>query len=141
MKIGQLMKVMVAVDGSRNSLRAGKLAVNLAKKTGSRLIVVSVITTPPYAISGSHYFATERKKTERWIGQILNLARSGHVKVSTQILLSVSVVKSLLDYAASKNVDLIVVGTRGLGTFKRLAIGSVSSALVNHSRCSVLVVR
>ena len=141
MKTGQLKKVMVAVDGSKNSFRAGKLAVNLAKKVGSRLIVVSVIPTPPYAISGSRYFTTERKKTERWIGQILNLARSGHVKVSTQILLDVSVVKSLLDYAASKKVDLIVVGTRGLGTFKRLAIGSVSSALVNHSTCSVLVVR
>jgi nucleotide-binding universal stress UspA family protein len=36
MKTDQLKKVMVAVDGSKNSLRAGKLAVNLAKKTGSR---------------------------------------------------------------------------------------------------------
>ena len=73
----------------------------------------------------------------------MNLARLGHVKISSQVLLSVSVVKPLLDYAVSKNVDLIVVGTRGLGlgTFKRLTLGSVSSALVNHSHCSVLVVR
>jgi len=141
MKTSQLKNVMVAVDGSTNSLRAGKLAVNLAKKTGSRLIVVSVIATPPYAIAGSRYFMTERKRTERWVGQILNLARSGDVRASPQILQSVSVVKSLLECAASKNVDLIVIGSRGLGTFKRLTIGSVSSALVNHSRCSVLVVR
>jgi len=132
---------MVAVDGSKDSLRAGKLAVHLAKRTGSQLIVVSVIATPPYAISGSRYFAVERRKTERWIGQVVNLARAGHVRVSTQVLLSVSAVKALLDYATRKRVDLIVVGTRGLGTFKRLTIGSVSSAIVHHSPCSVLVVR
>jgi nucleotide-binding universal stress UspA family protein len=46
-----------------------------------------------------------------------------------------------LDFASNKKVDLLVVGTRGLGAFKRLTIGSVSSAAVNHATCSVLVVR
>ena len=69
-KTGQLKKVMVAVDGSKNSLYAGILAVNLAKKTGSQLIVVSVIPTPPYAISGSRYFATERKKRKDGLAEL-----------------------------------------------------------------------
>lgn len=47
-KPNQIKKIMVAVDGSKNSLRAGKLAVNIAKKSGSQLIVVSVIVRPSY---------------------------------------------------------------------------------------------
>jgi len=142
MKSNQIKKIMVAVDGSKNSLRAGKLAVNIAKKSGSQLIVVSVIVRPSYMRTGPQYFAAARKLWhEKWNAQVLSLARSEGVKASTLVLQSDSVVKSLLDFTSTKKVDLIVVGTRGLGTFKRLLIGSVSSAVVNHATCSVLVVR
>jgi len=141
-KVNQIRKVMVAVDGSKNSLRAGKLAVNLAKNSGSLLIIVSVVVRPSYMRTGPPYFSAARRLWhKKWNDQVLNLARSEGVKASSLILQSSSVVKSLLDFAASKKVDLIVVGTRGLGTFKRLLIGSVSSAVVNHATCSVLVVR
>ena len=43
--------------------------------------------------------------------------------------------------ATESNVDLIVLGTRGLTRFKKLLIGSVSSEVVNHGHCSVLIVR
>ncbi len=142
MKTNQIKLIVIATDGSKNSFRAGKLAVKIAKKTGSQLIVVSVIADPPYMIAGPRYFSTARRKWhKKWIDQILNLARSEGVKASAQILQSTSVVKSLLDFASSKKADLLVVGTRGLGAFERLTIGSVSSAAVNHATCSVLVVR
>ncbi len=142
MKANQIQKIMVAVDGSKNSLRAGKLAINIAKKSGSQLIVVSVIVRPSYMVNGPQYFpAARRMWHKKWDDNVLNLARSEDVKASARILQSASVVKSLLDFASSKKVDLIVVGTRGLGTFKRLLIGSVSSAVVNHAACAVLVVR
>ena len=142
MKANEIEKVMVAIDGSKNSLRAGKLAVNIAKNSGSQLIIMSVIVRPSYMVSQPQYFSAARRKLhKRWNDRVLKLARSEGVKVSAQILQSSSVVKSLLDFAASKKVDLIVVGTRGLGTFKRLIVGSVSSAVVYHATCSVLVVR
>lgn len=138
----EIRKVMVAVDGSQNSLRAGKLAVYIAKKSGSQLIVVSVLVRPSYMRTGPPYFlAARRLWHKKWNDQVLDLAESEGVKASALILQSASVVKSLLDLASSKKVDLIVVGTRGLGTFKRLLIGSVSSAVINHAACSVLVVR
>lgn len=142
MEKNQVRRIMVAVDGSTNSLRAGKLAVNIAKKFGSRLIVVSVIVRPSYMRTGPPYFfATRRLWHKKWNEQVLSLARSEGVKASATILQSASVAKSLVDLASSKKVDLMVVGTRGLGVFKRLLIGSVSSAVVNHATCSVLVVR
>ncbi len=135
-KTSQIKKIVVATDGSKNSFRAGKLAVKIAKKTGSLLIVVSVIADPPYMIFGPRYFSTARRKWhEKWNDQILNLARSGGVKASAQILQSTSVVKSLLNFASSKKADLLVVGTRGLGAFERLTIGSVSSAVVSQPSC------
>ena len=141
-KANQIKKIMVAVDGSKNSLRAGKLAANIAKNSGSQLIVVSVVVRPSYMRTGPQYFAAARRMWhKKWNDQVLSLARSEGVRASAQVLQSASVVKSLLDFASSKKADLLVVGTRGLGAFERLTIGSVSSAVVNHATCSVLVVR
>jgi nucleotide-binding universal stress UspA family protein len=47
--------------------------------------------------------------------------------------------KALL--TAAKTADLLVVGTRGLGGFERLLLGSVAEQCIRHAACSVLVVR
>ncbi len=52
-----------------------------------------------------------------------------------------SVVQSLSEYAANEKADLLVIGTRGLGGFKKMLLGSVSSGVVQRVPCSVLVVR
>ena len=52
-----------------------------------------------------------------------------------------SPVKVILEYAEEEGVDLIVAGTRGLGGFPKMLLGSVSSGLVSHAHCRVLVVR
>ena len=72
----------------------------------------------------------------------MSLAKRQNVKVTKRVLKgAASVVQSITDYAAAQNVDLIVVGTKGSGGFKRLLLGSVSSGVVNHGASSVLVVR
>ena len=46
-----------------------------------------------------------------------------------------------MEFAASEKADLVVTGTRGMTGFRKLIMGSVSSGLVNHAHCPVLVVR
>jgi nucleotide-binding universal stress UspA family protein len=52
-----------------------------------------------------------------------------------------SVIGAIIDYAANKDIDLIVIGTRGRTGLKRLLMGSVANAVVQHAHCSVLLVR
>jgi len=140
-------KVLVAVDGSENSRTAARTAVSLSKPCDAELIVLHVISRPTYPIVGDEgiantdYYAAARKESKEWIDSAVSLAKSNGVRAVGQVLQSGSIVKAILDYAAENSVDLIVVGTRGLSDFKRLLIGSVSSGVVNHAQCSVLVVR
>ena len=66
----------------------------------------------------------------------------GISKLNTENFTDVkSVIRSIIDYANSKDVDLIVIGTRGRTGLKRLLMGSVANGVIQHAHCSVLLVR
>jgi nucleotide-binding universal stress UspA family protein len=65
----------------------------------------------------------------------------GRVRKVTTTTLVGQAAPSLLSEAAKQPSDLIVVGARGLGTVKRLLLGSVSESVLRHASCSVLIVR
>ena len=69
-------------------------------------------------------------------------AQKHGVKASGHILSrQASVIQAIVVDAADLKVDLIVIGSRGLGGFKRVLLGSVSIGVVTHAHCPVLVVR
>ena len=63
------------------------------------------------------------------------------IKIETTIIVSTATVDSILDYAEDKDVDLIVVGTRGRSGIKKLLLGSTASGIVTYSSCPVIVVK
>jgi nucleotide-binding universal stress UspA family protein len=145
-------KILVAIDGSKSAGKAAKLAVKLAKQSGAKLIVLSVLPQPVYLYTSApqvglppirNYHATyyPLKDAEHWVDQTVALARGQGVDVKGRVLKASSVVQSIIDYAKNQKADLIVLGTRGAGGFKRLLLGSVSNAAVAHADCPVMVVR
>jgi nucleotide-binding universal stress UspA family protein len=148
-------KILVAVDGSEDALKAAHYAAMLAEKLGSRLILVHILQfqkyfTGPMTTSSKttnsileSYASKAREKAQDWISKLAADDAIERTKPETQILSDqgMSIVGAILDYAEKNGVDLIVVGSRGLGGFKKLILGSVSQGIINHSTCSVLVVR
>ncbi|MGP8070826.1 MAG: universal stress protein [Candidatus Bathyarchaeia archaeon] len=149
-------RILVAVDGSESSFRAARVAIKLAKRNEADLLVVSVIQTPAHpfmrtqtltspgmdvdGLEGYYKYAT--RDAQEWIDKVASIATPLGVKVRERVLKgATSVVRALTDHAASQAVDLIVVGRKGSGGFKRLLLGSVSNGVVNHAASSVLVVR
>lgn len=144
-------RVLVAVDGSDNSQRAALWGIDLAKREGASLFVVNVIPTPIYASSSQatlpipemkEFYDKARTDAESIVQDVVTKAETAGLKVRGEIIENVpSVVESITDYADEWKVEVIVVGTRGLNGFKKMLLGSVSSGLVSHASCSVLVVR
>jgi nucleotide-binding universal stress UspA family protein len=153
-------RILVAVDGSESSIRAARVAARLAKRNEADLLVVSVIQRPAHPFMPTQsptesmisptinvrglqdYYKYASKDAQEWIDKVVSIATPLGVKVRESVLKgATSVVRSLTDYASSQAVDLIVVGRKGSGGFKRLLLGSVSNGVVNHASCSVLVVR
>lgn len=144
-------RILVAVDGSENAARAARVAITLAKNFGSELIVCHAIPTPVYSFSQagtasvallSDYFSSARKEAKALLDGIVRLSETEGVKASELIIENIfSVVEGIVSNAATRNVDLIVMGTRGQSGFRKLLMGSVSSGVLSHADCSVLIVR
>jgi nucleotide-binding universal stress UspA family protein len=153
-------KILVALDGSESSERAAQASLELAEKLKADLVVLHAISPPtsyyhstiasPTGMSlpapSQHeidaYYAYARKVAMGIVGETESKAKKQGVHVKTEIPEAVSsVIETIINHAVKENADLIVVGTRGLGGFKKMLLGSVSSGIVSHAHCPVLVVR
>jgi nucleotide-binding universal stress UspA family protein len=64
------------------------------------------------------------------------------IGIQTEVLVGTkSVANEILTYAENNNVDLIVIGTKGMSTFKKVLLGSVASSVLNHAPCPVMIVK
>lgn len=144
MPLPAIRSVMIAFDGSPGSVEATKSASILAKCFGSSVTVAHVlpqITTLSAPIR-FEYDSNIKEKAEVQATKMIDLLRKDGVKATTKILPARgSVSDSLIDAAYDIKVDLIVAGTRGLGVFRRMILGSVSTSLLNDAKCPVLVAR
>jgi len=88
------------------------------------------------------YSRHARSAITPFVSDLVSRARNEGVDASYEILEpQPSVVEGIAEYARAHNIDLIVLGNRGLKGFHKLLTGSVSSGVVNHAHCCVLVVR
>jgi len=140
-------RIAVAIDGSPNSEEALGIAVDLAFRYGSELTVVTVAPLVPlYMPSGNTYLGptitqVDSAKYRELVDAAVKRAQEGGVTAVTGVCLEGVIVDEILAFLDTHSTDLVVVGSRGLSAAKRLLIGSVSSALVTHAPCPVLVVR
>jgi nucleotide-binding universal stress UspA family protein len=147
----RIKRIIVAVDGSPDSLRAAQVAISMSKEHGAELMVLCVIQYPTYHLYAPRGYGAApveelldhaEKVARHWAEPILDEARARGVSVRLEILREKSsVVRAITQKAKVEKADLIVIGTRGRGGFAKLLLGSVSSGVVAHATCPVLVVR
>ncbi|HET7147764.1 MAG TPA: universal stress protein [Candidatus Nitrosopolaris sp.] len=144
----QIRKILVPIDGSEYSLNAAKYAIRIAKDEKAKLFCIHVITPRiPYgyaaAATDGQYYEDVKDRVESWFDKVRDMAKAEDVAdVKTEIFIDVkSVIESIIDYASRKNIDLVVIGTRGRTGLKRFLMGSVANGVVQHTHCPVLLVR
>ena len=144
----QMRKILVPIDGSECSLNAAKYAIKVAKDENAELFCIHVIASVPYGYASSppatdQYFKDIEQKVQSWFDKVRDMAKNeGIPELKTETFTDVkSVIGFIIDYATSRDVDLIVIGTRGRTGLKRFLMGSVANGVVQHAHCPVLLVR
>ncbi len=135
--------IIAAVDGSERSWHALKCAQNLALKYDAELILVHAYphTSDLHDFEGYEKLLAQRKSAGEHILQTGRQIIEGDRLKWESDLLEGPAADAILSVAEVRNADLIVLGTRGLGTVKGLLFGSIATKVSHHAPCSVLVVR
>ncbi|HKZ61750.1 MAG TPA: universal stress protein [Nitrososphaera sp.] len=138
-------KILVPVDGSDNSLRALDQAIFLAKSTGTSVTAIHVIENPPTVYVESQkllndIMAKYRNESAKVLDRCKEMAEKNGVKIET-VMAEGDAASNITGYAHKEGFDLIIIGSRGLGRFKELVLGSVSNKVLHHAKGSVFIVK
>jgi nucleotide-binding universal stress UspA family protein len=134
-------KVLLATDGSKDAALAARAAVDVCEGTGAELHVVHVWHSVPTARLRSFMRAELKKLGNELLEEGVKRVEDSGGHVSDTHLVEGRAADEILDLAEQIGADLVVMGSRGLGPVGRIALGSVSEAVIHHSRWPVLVLR
>lgn len=139
---------MVGVDGSEHARRALDWAAEEARLRGWKLVAVHAYAVPPLYLAPDPVLATPPPlpdpelsgRLEESAGKLLaeEIERLDADDLTIERLVSAgSAADALLQ--AAKEGDILVVGSRGLGGFKGLMLGSVGQQVAHHAPCPVVI--
>jgi nucleotide-binding universal stress UspA family protein len=134
----KLDRIVVAVDGSENSVAAVKWAAGLASTTGAEVIAVHALGLLERMDSELQPSEPNRDEIRRrfeteWCTPLDGVQ-------SRRLLRDGSAVPVVLALADEEDADLIVLGSRGLGGYPELLLGSTSTQVAQHSHRPVTIV-
>ncbi len=144
------MRVLVPVDGSAHSLKALEIAADFARTKQAEIYVISV--APSIGGMEDHEISPHRrerhdeviqKRADEAIKSALEVLRKEKVdvKISQTLPTSVSVPDAIIDFAEAEQIDLIVLGSRGLSAPSAFKVGSIAKQVLKYSPCSVYLVK
>ena len=146
-------KIVLCADGSDCAVAAASAAAEIARKFKSKVTLVSVFSPPPAFMplegsAGVSYPYLDLQGYEALESAFHEGAQSGAARVLKDHRVDFESVREtgqpvdrITSFAVDNGADLIVLGSRGLGGFGRLLLGSVSDGVLHHAHCAVLIVR
>jgi nucleotide-binding universal stress UspA family protein len=122
------IRILVGVDGSNHSDRALLEAVTIAKRFSGSIKIITV-------------YGRGMEKKAKEVIEHAKFYLEHEVEFTTSSILGSNPARALRNMAEHENFDLIVVGSRGLGSKASILLGSVSRRVAANAECNVLVVK
>jgi nucleotide-binding universal stress UspA family protein len=135
--------VVVGVDGSPTSLSAVDYAFDQASRWGLPLVAVHAWELPSLFGTVPPWLPDEVEEIRMAEKVVLSESLAGHMERYPDVSVTSVVHRggpAHVILAAAEDAELLVVGSRGLGGFRGLLLGSVSQAVLHHATCPVAVV-
>ncbi|HSE19324.1 MAG TPA: universal stress protein [Pyrinomonadaceae bacterium] len=146
------MKILLAVDGSASSDAAIAEIVRRPWPEQTQVKVITAFETPimvgiePWAAGPMYLDDLQRAVSSAATAVLENSLTKLKTALANKMRITGEVIQGspkqvIVEEAERWGADLIVMGSRGLGAWNRLLLGSVSNAVVHHAKCSVEIVR
>lgn len=138
--------ILLATDGSPSAKKATDVAIELTGALGGVLRIVSVWRTPVYDYGyvplqyAPELVDAQRGGAERAVEHAVAAAKAAGVEATSELRQG-DASDEIRAAAEETSADMIVLGAHGWGPMKRILFGSVSTDVLHHASCPVLIVR
>jgi nucleotide-binding universal stress UspA family protein len=137
--VTNLKKILVPLDGSKNSLRALEQAILIGRKSNATITGFHVIKFP---IAFSRQIKKQyQKNAEQVMDTASKLVKKSDLVFNRIVRSNGYVGAEIVNFARDKRFDLIVIGSRGPSPIGEIFIGSVANYVLNKSKLPVLLVK
>jgi len=142
-----ITKILVPIDGSKHSLKAFRVALDIAKNNNAK---INVLTCLEKEDVGAWYIdkRTNRKImsdaknfAKDFLSKLEKPAKDANIPISLNILETKSASNQIITFSNSNKIDLIVIGSHGRGGFNKFLLGSVSNKVSQMAKCPVMIVK
>jgi nucleotide-binding universal stress UspA family protein len=137
-------KILIVADDSPSSVKAIQYGFNLARDTGAKVTLLSVVEpghalgNPDSGIFPDDALIVLKEKTEDFLSRVKNIYGSG---VDTDVMSPIGDIQpTVIEIAVKWEADLIVAGTHGRTGLSKLFSGSVAESIIQHSPIPVCIV-
>jgi nucleotide-binding universal stress UspA family protein len=151
----EIRKILVPIDISEKVGSALIHAIDLAQKMNAGISVLYIFRfdTYPYEIPSSvatedimtvleYLMKISHNELSKRVEEIkLKYGIQSNLEINTGVVYGINTAVSIVDYASSKNIDLIVINTHGRKGVKRFILGSVTEKVIQEAPCPVLVLK
>lgn len=137
------MRIAVAIDGSKNALRAAKHAIQLVKYLPEAKL--EIIYVADHNKAKDDRLLTQSPESlmlerERKINPVLQLTKENGLDANVTFLKG-DPSEKIIEYVNEGEISQIVLGSRGLNTLQEMILGSVSHKVMKHANCPVTIVK
>lgn len=144
-----MLKVLIPVDGSPSSRYSIEKAIATGIAKEAEVHIMTVITPTHATPTRNPYMAAEmvteladaNRKNAESVLEDAKKSLSTIAEPKTAVIREGNPAEEILKYAEEIGSNLVVMGNRGLSTFNKVLLGSVSQKVLTHSCCSVLIVK
>lgn len=149
----KIKKILIAIDKSGFKNKIILNAIMLAKVLDATIIAIHVLDRAAMGVGWDllsyyrggkmeNYESVLIKESEDLLHEVKLLAQKDGITVDTKVITnSISAADSIINYAKDTDVDLIIIGTKGLAGIDRFVMGGVANQVLSHAHCRVLAVR
>jgi len=145
-------KILIPFDGSEHSKRAILFAADVAQQHNSELFLVHVVKDKDIPPEILEYIKSEKinggigKVSAKLISEGIMKAAQKQIqeiglKIAKSMVFRGDPAEEIIQFAKNNDIDMIVIGSRGLGKIKGLLLGSVSSKVCHLAECTCVTVK
>lgn len=136
-------QILLAADGSNNSVRAANEAAKLASLVKGATVEVLYAVDPSKVkeevLHSQNHEEIEFKRNQKLLPVTEELAKN-NVNYQVTIIIG-DPGPTIVEHSKKKKVDLLIIGSRGLNSLQEFVLGSVSHKVVKRAQCPVMVVK